>query len=202
MVDSSIKPSDADVVQAVLAGNINAFETLMDRYSDQALTIVKRHIPAGDVEDILQDVFIRAYQSLSTYEGRGGGFKSWLSSIAVRTCYDHWRTLYRSKEVPFSSITDAHEKWLEDVVAERSEDALIEKGRAREARELLEWAMARLSAEERMVVDLLYLEGMPGKEAAALLGWSAVNVKVRAYRARKKLNKILQGLIRHEERGR
>jgi len=54
--------------------------------------------------------------------------------------------------------------------------------------------MEKLSAEDRAVLELVYLEERPVKEAAELLGWSSVNVKVRAYRSRKKLRAILDGL--------
>ena len=62
----------------------------------------------------------------------------------------------------------------------------------KEAAELLDWALANLSAEDRMVVELIYLEGLTGKEAADLLGWSIANVKVRAFRSRKRLKKLLK----------
>ncbi len=66
------------------------------------------------------------------------------------------------------------------------------------ARETLEWALNRLSAEDRMVVELVYLEEFSGKEAATLLGWSVANVKVRVFRARKKLQKLLSRVLDSE----
>ncbi|MEW6265154.1 MAG: RNA polymerase sigma factor [Thermodesulfobacteriota bacterium] len=194
MPTESSKLNEAEIIGLVLEGNVNAFETLLRRYQDLAWAIVKRHVPANDVEDTVQNAFIRAFQSLPTYKGRGGGFKSWLSAITVRTCYDYWRNVYRLKEVPLSSITESHRKWLDQVIAEESEQALLEKGSSAEAREVLDWALARMSAEDRMVIELVYLEGLSGKEAAKLLGWSVTNVKVRAFRCRKKLEKTLQGL--------
>jgi RNA polymerase sigma-70 factor, ECF subfamily len=61
---------------------------------------------------------------------------------------------------------------------------------------MLDWAMDRLSPEDRMVVELIYLEGLSGKEAADLLGWSVANVKVRAFRSRNKLRKLLSETIK------
>ena len=94
-----------------------------------------------------------------------------------------------------SSFTEKHHNWLEEVISEQAEQALYEKGLQDEARELLDWVLGRLSAEDRMVLELVYLEGLTGKEAADLLGWSVANVKVRSFRSRKKLEKILAGVI-------
>jgi RNA polymerase sigma-70 factor (ECF subfamily) len=67
--------------------------------------------------------------------------------------------------------------------------------RQRETRDLLQKALAHLSPENRMVVTLVHLEGYSVREAAELLGWTVVNVKVRAHRARQQLRNILEPLI-------
>jgi RNA polymerase sigma-70 factor (ECF subfamily) len=195
MQNDSLKPSDAEIVRQVLDGHINAFESLLIRYRDLVLKIVKRHLPYDDVEETIQDVFVRVYQSLPTFKGKGE-FRQWLASIAVRTCYDYWRKAYRSREVPMSSLTEKHQDWLESVISDELEPSFYEKGSQREARELLEWALGRLSAEDRMVLELVYFEGLSGKEAADLLGWSVANVKVRSFRSRRKLQRLLTGFIK------
>jgi RNA polymerase sigma-70 factor (ECF subfamily) len=194
MRDNDLKPSDRDIVCGVLEGNVNAFETLLLRHKDRVMTIVKRHVPSHDVEETAQDAFVRAYLSLASFKGTSE-FAHWLSSIAVRTCYDYWRKVYRSREMPMSSLTEKHQEWLDAVLADQTDEALLEKGARKEAAELLDWALGTLSAEDRMVLALVYLEGLSGKEAAALLGWSVANVKVRSYRSRKKLEKILSGVM-------
>jgi len=191
MQNDPIKSSDTEIVRRVLKGDVNAFESLLIRYKDTVLKIIKKHVPYNDVEETIQNVFLRTYQSLPSFRGESG-FKQWLSSIAVRTCYDFWRKTYRSREVPMSVLTEKHQNWLEQVITEQSEQAINEKGSQNEARELLDWALGRLSAEDRMVMELVYLEGLSGKEAADLLGWSVANVKVRCFRSRKKLEKILK----------
>jgi RNA polymerase sigma-70 factor (ECF subfamily) len=194
MQNDSSKPSDAEIVRQVLDGYVNAFESLLIRYEELVLKIVKKHVPYNDVEETTQDVFMRVYKSLSNFKGTSD-FKHWLSSITVRTCYDYWRKSYRSREVPMSSLTEKHQKWLEEVISDQSEQSLHEKGLQSDARELLDWALRKLSAEDRMVLELMYLEGLSGKEAADLLGWSVANVKVRSFRARKKLQKLLTRLM-------
>lgn len=149
-------------------------------------------MPYQEVEETAQNVFVRAYQSLPTYKAKGN-FKQWLSAIALRSCYDYWRKAYRSREVPMSSLTERHQDWLEEAMSEQSDQSFHEKSSQQEAIEILDWALGKLSAKDRMVMELVYLEGLSGKEAADLLGWSVANVKIRSLRSRRKLEKLLIG---------
>jgi len=190
MQNETFKLSDTEIIRQVIDGNLNAFESLLTRYKEFVLRIVKKHVPYNEVEDVTQNSFIRVFEALAAFKGKGE-FRQWLSAITLRTCYDYWRKAYRSKEISMSSLTERHQAWLEEVISERSESELHDKGLQKEAGELLEWALSNLSAEDRMVVELVYLEGLTGKETADLLGWSLSNVKVRAFRTRKKLQKLL-----------
>lgn len=194
MQNDPLRPSIAEIVSQVLDGDANAFEFILKRYSDLVLKIVTKRIPANDIEETAQNVFIRAYQSLGTFKGKSR-FSQWLSSIAVRTCMDYWRKAYRSREIPMSSLTERHGDWLEDVLSLQSEESFYEKGKQEEAGDVLNWALGELSFKDRTVLELVYLEGLSGKEAAEILGWSVANVKVRSFRARKKLQKQLSGLM-------
>ena len=193
-------PSDDDIVRNVVDGNINAFELLVKRHQALVLRIVKRHLPNHEVEETAQDVFVRAYQSLPAFKGTGD-FSHWLSAIAVRACYDYWRKAYRVREIPLSALTDRHQQWLENVISAQPEEMSVPEGYRSEARGVLDWALARLPAEDRMVLELVYFEDLAVKEAAKLLGWSVANVKVRSFRARKKLEKTLKGMISKQGRG-
>jgi RNA polymerase sigma-70 factor (ECF subfamily) len=195
MRNETYKPSDAEIIRHVIDGDPNAFESLLIRYKDSVLRIVKRHVPFNEVEEVAQNSFIRVFKALPTFKGKGE-FKQWLSAITVRTCYDYWRKAYRSREIPMSSLTERHQEWLEEVISDQSGSAIHEKGAQKEAGELLDWALAKLSAEDRMVVELVYLEGLTGKEAADLLGWTVSNVKVRSFRSRKKLKRLLTEMMK------
>ncbi|MEA1948457.1 MAG: sigma-70 family RNA polymerase sigma factor [Thermodesulfobacteriota bacterium] len=184
------KPSDDEIVRRILDGDVNAFEHLLVKYQDKVLRIVRKRIPYGQVEETAQDVFVRAYQSLPAFKGKNG-FLQWLSVIAVRTCYDFWRKQYRVRELAMSTLTEKHQDWLEKIISNQSSRLFNEQSSQKEAREVLNWALDRLSAEDRMVLELVYLEGLSGKEAAELLGWSVANVKIRSHRSRKKLRKLL-----------
>ena len=94
-----------------------------------------------------------------------------------------------------SALSDKDQEWLKKVISDQSNQAISQENSQKEARELLNWALDRFSPEDRMVVELVYLEGLSVKEAAHLLGWSSANVKIRSFRSRKKLRKLLTGLI-------
>lgn len=194
MHNESTISRDIDTINQVIRGQINAFESLITKYGDFVSRIVKKHIPNNEIEDVTQNVFLRIYQSLPMYKGTGE-FKSWLSSIALRTCYDYWRKAYKSREIPMNCITEDHQKWLENAVTEQSVIQLQDKDGKKIATELLEWALGKLSAEDRMILELIYLEGRSGREVADLLGWSIANVKVRSFRLKRKLKSILMSAI-------
>ncbi len=166
----------------------------MQKYQGHILAVVGNHIPYNQAEEVAHDVFVKAYQSLLTFKFKGG-FKQWLSVIAVRTCYDFWRKEYRSREIPMSSCSEEDRVCLERAMASQSNQITSEKNLQKEAGELLGRALDRLSPEDRMVLEMVYLEGLSVKEAAGLLGWSVANVKIRIFRSRKKLRKILTGFL-------
>ncbi|MBU6390757.1 MAG: RNA polymerase sigma factor [Planctomycetota bacterium] len=189
---------DNEIIKRILDGNINEFELLLKRYQGFVFGIVTRHIPHEMAEEIAHDVFIKVYNSLPTFKSKTP-FKHWLSKITVRTCYDYWREQYNSRETAMSSLTEKHDKWLETVITSRSDEFFEKEEFIKETRETLNWALGKLSAKERMVLSMVYLEGFSVRETATLLGWSVVNVKVRSYRARKKLRKHLVKLLEQRE---
>jgi RNA polymerase sigma-70 factor (ECF subfamily) len=191
--------SDAEIIRQVISGNVNAFEQLVRKYQNHVLRIIKKHLPYEHVLDTAQDVFMRVYQSLPTFKV-DSSFEQWLSTIAVRTCYDFWRKHSKFREFPMSYFTEKHQVWLEEALSDKSSQSFHERGLQKEAREILDWALDRLAAEDRMVLELVYLEGHSVKEAASLLGWSSANVKVRSFRSRKKLHSLLSKQLKRRRR--
>ncbi len=190
MLMSTRNFNDSEIVARVLEGDVDVFEDLLTRHKGHVLKVVSRRVPYEHVEEVAHEAFIKAYQSLSMFKGTGA-FKHWLTTIAVRTCYDFWRKHYKKRELAMSSLSEKHQEWLEQVLSSESPQGISEKSREKEAGEILNWALAKLSPEDRMVMELVYLEELSEREAANLMGWSIANVKVRAFRARKKMKKAL-----------
>ncbi len=124
---------------------------------------------------------MRAFRNLGKFRG-DAPFEHWLARITVSACYDFLR---RERRVREQVSLDGSEWDIKDHSVENAAAA----GRARE---LLAWAMRRLSAEEQLILSLCELEERPVREVALLTGWSESNVKVRAFRARQSLKKILE----------
>ncbi len=181
--------SDDDLIRLVVAGETACFEGLMLRHRDHVRRIVGGHVPLDRVAEVTHEVFVKAYTGLGTYRFEEP-LTHWLATIAVRTCYDFWRA-QQAADLPVSTLTAEHQRWIDRVTATQSEDGFAEQTRRQEATDVLQWALGRLSPENRLVVTLVHLEGYSVREAAVLLGWSVINVKVRAHRARRLLRTIL-----------
>ncbi|HYA86256.1 MAG TPA: RNA polymerase sigma factor [Nitrospirota bacterium] len=174
-------PSDDHLVKATLSGDDEAFTELVRRHKRRVFTIVARFVKNNyELDDVCQETFIKVYQNLGTYRG-DAPFEHWVSKIAVNACYDALRRQRRrGNEVP-----------LEDVDFALSGPA-HEKSPGDAAWEILRRALTKLRPEDRMVITLLNLEEKSLREISALTGWSETNVKVRAFRARKELKKLLE----------
>lgn len=187
------QPDDDEIIKKVLCGDVNAFEVLLQRYRSLVFGIVLKHVPRDRGEEVAQDVFVRAYQALPSYAGRSS-FPRWLTTLAIRSCYDFWRDHGRNRELPLSSLAQEHQKWLDEALAPQSREAFLEHAAREEGKEILRYALDRLSAEDRMVVTLVHLEEHSIKETAELLGWGVIKTKVRAHRARRQLHGIVREL--------
>jgi RNA polymerase sigma-70 factor (ECF subfamily) len=183
-------PTDEEIIAQVLAGDSQAFESLVERYKGQVASIVVRKVPRQEAAELVHQVFIKAFVSLPGYRPLKP-FAHWLSTLAVRTCHDFWRERYRSKETPQTAL--AHEpggRIERRINRSRIWDA-PDPYEAFEAWELLDWALGHLSPDDRMVITLVHLEGWSQDEAAEALGWTKAAVKLRVFRARRKLRKIV-----------
>jgi RNA polymerase sigma-70 factor (ECF subfamily) len=182
-----MEPSEAELIAAVLAGNAASFEPLVQKYSPRVFATARRYARReSEVEDIAQEVWLKAFDKLKSFRGEAP-FEHWLMRMTVRTCYDFLRAHQRNRESSFSEISDAEDDWLErfavapDTVSDHADAAKL----------LVERVLEKLSPEARLVITLLEIEDRTVKEIAELTGWSVPLVKVRAFRARSEMRKIL-----------
>ena len=189
-----MEPTDAELIAAVLGGDAASFEPLLRKYQPRVFATARRYARReSEVEDIVQEVFIKAFQKLNGFRGEAP-FEHWLMRLAVRTCYDFLRAHQRSRETAFSELTAPEADWLERFVVQP--DAAPENADA--ARQLVDRLLSRLSPSARLVITLLEIEGRSVREIAGLTGWSAPLVKVRAFRARAEMRRILKGVCREK----
>ncbi|HRU07484.1 MAG TPA: RNA polymerase sigma factor [Candidatus Brocadiia bacterium] len=160
------------------AGNREAFERLVKRHQGWVGRQMWRFSrDRGEQEALAQDVFVNAWLSLGSYRG-DGPFEHWLSKIAVRTGYAFWRRARQRAETrPLDEAKLA---------------PAPEQASPAEAAEVVHGLLARLGPRDRVVVTLLNLEGRGVAEAAELLGWSRSLVKAQAWRARRKMRRMLE----------
>lgn len=182
---------DWKTVCTVLEGETAAYALLIDRYQSHVATIVGAHVPRQCVSEVAHEVFVRAFRSLSSYAPKKP-FKHWLTTIALRSCTDFWRTHYRKKESPVSDFSDDSTQWLDAVCFAESENEFERLSRAQEAKDILHRVLDSLPPLDRMVLVMTQLEEYSGNETAELLGISSANVKVRTFRAKRTLKKLLK----------
>jgi len=186
--------SDAELIAAVLKGDTASFEPLVARYSPRIFATARRYARRdSEVEDIVQEVWTKAYQKLSSFRGEAP-FEHWLMRLAVRTCYDFLRGHQRNRETTFSELSEPESDWLDRYVNDPSsaaEDAAA-------ARQLIERVLSEMSPAARLIITLLEIEERPVKEIANLTGWSVALVKVRAFRARAEMRKRLAKIAKEK----
>lgn len=189
-----ISIEDNLIVKRVLDGDVDAFEVIVNKYQKLVFSMIVKNIPKQDVEEVAQEAFIRVYKALAGFQAKSQ-FKSWLTTIIVRTCCDYWRKHSKVKELSFDNLTDEENgvDHLDNIQFQKANEIYKASLGLKEAKDLLDWALAHLSADDRMVLSLVHLEGLSVVEASQLLGWSVSNVKVKAHRARLKLRTILSG---------
>jgi len=173
---------DEQLVRAALAGDDESFAELVRRYKRRVFAAASRFARNDhQLEDIAQEVFIRAYKNLGQFRN-DAPFEHWLSRITFSACYDFLRRERKHRE---TAPLDAVDFDLHDL----SVDQAVSAGRARE---VLAWAMRQLRPDEQLVLTLCEIEERSVREVAELTGWSESNVKVRAFSARQALKRILE----------
>jgi RNA polymerase sigma-70 factor (ECF subfamily) len=179
--------TEAELIAAVLKGDSSSFEPLVQKYSPRVFATARRYARReSEVEDIVQEVWLKSFEKLASFRGEAP-FEHWLMRLAVRTCYDFLRGHQRNRESAFSELTETEEDWLERFVVEP--DNSPDDSDA--AKLLINRVMDRLSPQARLVITLLEIEDRSVKEIAQLTGWTVPLVKVRAFRARGEMRKIL-----------
>lgn len=184
---------ESHLVQRAKSGDDEAFATITTRYRDRVFATASRFARGRhEREDLAQEIFLRVWKGLGSFR-EDAPFEHWFMRIAIRTCYDFLRKQRRRRESEI--LVD------ETPGAALSMDAGIDAEMARrEAWEIVQGLLSKLGDKDRLVITLVDLEERSVKETAALTGWSVSNVKVRAFRARRRMKELYEQQQEHQER--
>ena len=188
-----LEKSDAQLVELVLAGDEAAFEQIFDRYKRLVAAIAARYFRRHEeIEEIIQISFSRSFFQLRYFRGgHDASFAGWISKIATNACLDTLRTQTRKPENLLCELSDGENEILladtpqTDKTAEKS---LVE-------RDLAEKLLSQLKPQDRAILQMLDAEEMSVGEVAEITGWSKSKIKIRAFRARNALRKVLRKFL-------
>jgi len=181
---------DAELVTRIRNGASDDFAEIVRRHQAKVFAILHRYErDTHKVEDLAQETFVKVWRALDQFDGRAP-FEHWLSKVTVRVALDHLRKERRHRnEIGLPELGGDALEWL------RTNDEHSEL-ESRQAAELLHLAMRELSPIDRVVLTMQELEGRSVKEICEVTGSSSVAVRVRALRARAKLRKALEELVK------
>ncbi len=176
-------------LQRLAAGDEAAARDFLHQYHPLVLRLVRSHLPRRlSEEDLTQMIFIKIFQKLDRYSGKAP-LPHWISRVAVNTCINELRAEKRRPEWRMSDFDESTAAAIEQLARTENDPPTSDDERA--ARYLLEKLLARLSPNDRLLMNLLYLEERSVKEVQDITGWSQASIKVRAFRARARMKKML-----------
>ena len=185
--------SDWALVEQVKTGNDRAFDSLMERYKKPILNFVYRMIGnASEAEDITQDVFVRAYQTICkpSFSAGKGKFSTWLFQVAHNAAIDGIR---RRKRQPAESLHEVEEGGLDCAVTARTADKILAE---QELGKQIADAISELPADQKTAIILAEYHDMSYSEISEVMKCSEKSVEARLYRAKQTLRQSLAHLLR------
>lgn len=186
----------AQCLERVRQRDQTAARELVEHLHPLVIRIVRSHLPRRVAEeDLAQDVFLKMFTRLAQYQGNVP-FSHWVSRIAVTTCIDQLRAQKRRPEFRWADLSENEAEVLDNVLSDSNAEAPSD---AMAARELVHKLLDQLNPADRTVIQLLDLEQKSVAEISALTGWGQSMIKVRAFRARRKLQKLFQELKTQEK---
>jgi RNA polymerase sigma-70 factor (ECF subfamily) len=189
----------AALVRRCVAGDAAAWEEIVRQYHRRIYNVCYRFAgSAEDAEDLSQEVFIKMYRTLASYDAGRGSFTTWVTTVARNLLVDHFRKTKQDRLTDSLDATPADDpggRTLADQIEDRSAppDARL---RSREAGEAVHQALQKLSPELREAVILRDLQDMDYKEIALVLKVPEGTVKSRINRGRAELGRLLSRTYR------
>lgn len=181
---------EQECVRQIGAGSEVAAGSLLRHFHPFVLKLVRSHLPRRmSEEDLTQMIFIKIFRNLESYSGKVP-LEHWISRIAINTCLNELRAEKRRPEWRLSDFDPETSAAIEQL--NRTEPDLVSPNDQQAAKQLLNTLLSQLPPDDRLLINLLHLEEKSVEEIHHLTGWSRTKVKVRAFRAREKMKKMLQ----------
>jgi RNA polymerase sigma-70 factor (ECF subfamily) len=172
-----------------------AARELVDHLHPLVIRIVRSHLPRRVAEeDLAQDIFLKMFTRLEQYQG-AVPFPHWVSRIAVTTCIDQLRAQKRRPEFRWADLSENEAEVLDAVMTNEKDVAAND---AMASHDLVHKLLDQLKPDDRMVLQLLDMEQKTIAEIGELTGWNTSLIKVRAFRARRKLRSMFLELQQKE----
>lgn len=174
---------DAQLVQAFLAGNAQAFNTLVTRWQDRIHYFAYRYFAnTDDAADVTQKTFIKAYQKIETLNDHNK-FGSWLYRIAKNLCLDELRKTKRQNTISYDNI---------ETTIDATAQSVSSKVETKLTQEIIHKALLKLPGNQRIVIIMKEYEGLTFDEIAEILDEPLSTVKSRLYYGLKRLRTIFE----------
>ena len=182
--------SEQAAIQQIFNGNSGAFRQIVEAYSDKLFTFIGRIVKQPmDAEEIAEDVLVKAYQHLAEFNAGKATLWTWLCSIAYNESLNHLRKtrptlLYLDDDTNTTALHEADIAKAEPDTDERIDD--------------LNQAIAKLSADDRTLIELYYYDDKPISDIAYITGQTENNISTRLFRIRKRLHKDINKSLTNE----
>ncbi len=173
----------------------------MRRYSPRVFRVAGRFFRQRSlVEEAAQEIFLKAFSELGSYEGRGS-MEGWLTRIATNTCLNLVRSSKRRPELTVSDLTEDESSWLDSHLANAASERHESNERSLLAADLAGRVLQGLTPADQLVLTMIDGKEASVKEVAQVTGWSESKVKVQAFRARRRMRQAVEKLLARGSKG-
>ncbi|MHA7832264.1 MAG: RNA polymerase sigma factor [Flagellimonas sp.] len=181
---------EKELISEIRKGNTRAFSNLVDGYKDMVFTLAIRMLGnREEAEEVSQDVFIKVYKSLANFKG-DSKLSTWIYRIAYNSCLDRIKKIKKKR-----MYTDLNHI---DQIAYADLDTAFHKMVTAERSEMIDRCLSKLSSEDAGVLTLFYLEEKNLQEMEETTNLSTNTLKVRLFRARKRLASVMEKNVNKE----
>jgi len=166
-----------------------AYDLLYDKYAPMIAGIAKSYLGIDDIDDVIQEVFVRVYKGIKKFRG-DSSLSTWIYRIAVNVCKDMMGKYKKRKEL----LTDFDSEEI-PCIEPRSDSSPVESMISELTIEALEKALDQLSEEDRLLIRLRDIEGLSYDEISKIINKPVGTVKSRLHYARKRLGDLIKNLV-------